>query len=67
MLSFVTRSSKATRLIGQMNIPLKSWSRQTAKFGSHSNSGSGDMFLVYDKISQDHVFNGSCDFVGRSP
>ena len=41
-------------------------SHHLAKFGGHSDSGSGDMFLIYHVILQDHVDQGPCDFLGRS-
>ena len=38
-----------------------------ANFGGHRQCGSGDiMVLVCHVISQDHLINGSYDFVGRS-
>ena len=36
-------------------------------FGGQSHSGSGDMFLVYHMISQDHMIKGSCDFMSGIP
>ena len=37
------------------------------KFDGHGHSGRGDIILVCHMISKDHVFKGSCDFMGESP
>ena len=35
-----------------------------AKLGGARHSDNGDMFLVFHVISQDHVIQRSCDFMG---
>ena len=47
--------------------PMKA-SYHSAKFGGHQHCGSGDIVvLVCHVILQDHMINGSCDFMSRSP
>ena len=43
-------------------------SHHSTKFGSYRHFGSGDIvILVCQVISEDHVIEGSCDFMSRSP
>ena len=43
-------------------------SHHSTKFGSYRHFGSGDIVvLVCQVISEDHVIEGSCDFMSRSP
>lgn len=37
------------------------------KLGGHRHCGSGDIFLICNMISEEHVTKGLCDFMDRSP
>ena len=42
-------------------------SHHPATFGGHRHCGSGEMLLIWDLISKDHMIEGFFDFMGRGP
>ena len=42
-------------------------SHRPARFCANKHCGSGDMFLIWHVISQDHMTQELWDFIGRSP